>query len=393
MSSAKHIAVFVFVSTVGFVAVAQADPASLSLVINHETQLVQTPTLGAAAGISYAGGSPSPLKVYTDGFLFCANASTETIISTPAYFATAHEDQSFNPAHPWLFATVTDVASVSYDGSTIAINRNNQTTLTCHGTHVDGAIPTHAFDGIFDTGHESATAANYNHLVNWIPDAGFDWATVDWNQVPSDPCNPSASQPARIVEDSACAAVTGVRPAQTAGVRAGSMWTATDGVNFTYVFRVDGRFGAQIPGTFNKIQLPSSQPASASSLAVQVRDAFDKNYLGTGPTDGQYCLLTQLPSSLNGNVCTGQAVFPLNGQPLSKGFYANPAPQPSSFFYYIAVTRPLAGAHSVITTPVVGVAIMVDPAVAAEGGDKFIGDDVVFGFMPTSTGFPWMVGQ
>lgn len=393
MSSAKHIAVVVFVSTVASVAVAHADTASLSVVVNRETQLVQTPTLPGAAGISYAGGSPSPLKVYTDGFLFCANVSTDQIIATPAYFVTAHEDQSFTPAHPWTFTTVTDVASVDYDGSTIAINHNSQTTLTCHGTHVDGSVPTDAFDGIFDTGHESATAANYNHLINWIPDAGFDWATVDWNQVPSDPCNPSAGQPAAIVEASACAAVTGVRPAATANVRAANMWTGTDGVTFTYVFRVDGRFGPQIAGTFNKMQLPSSQPATASSLTVQVRDAFDKTYLGTGPTDGQYCLLTQLPSTLNSNICAGHTIVALNGQPLAKGFSANPAPEPSSFSYYIAVTRPLAGAHSVITTPVVGVSIMIDPAVAAEGGDKFIGDDVVFGFMPTSTGFPWMVGQ
>jgi hypothetical protein len=28
-----------------------------------------------------------------------------------------------------------------------------------------------------------------------------------------------------------------------------------------------------------------------------------------------------------------------------------------------------------------------------DAGDGFVGDDVVFGFMPTSSGFPWMGGQ
>lgn len=391
MSSVKMFAGFVFTCALTSVAVAQTAP--LSLVVNHEMQLVQTPTASGAAGISYAGGSPSPLKVYTDGFLFCANASPSQVISTPAYFVPAHEDQSFTPAHPWAFATVTDVVSAGYDGNEIAVNASTQTSLTCHGTRIDGSVPTSSFDGIFDTSHESNMAANYNHLINWAPTTVVDWAAVNWSQVPVDPCNPTVNQPAAITEDAACAAVTGVRPADPSAVRATTMWTATDGVSFTYVFRVDGRFGPQIVGTFNKMQLPSSQPASASSLTVQVRDAFDKTYFGTGANDGQYCLLTQLPSTLNSTVCAGHTIVPLNGQPLAKGFSANPAPEPSSFSYYIAVTRPLAGVHPVLTTPVVGVAIMIDPAVAAEGGDKFIGDDVVFGFMPTSTGFPWMVGQ
>ena len=122
MLSAIKFAGFVFTCAVSSVAVAQTAP--LSLVVNHEIQTVQTPTLAGAAGISYAGGSPSPLKVYTDGFLFCANPSPSPVISTPAYFVPAHEDQSFTPAHPWAFTTVTDVATVSYNGNEIVINRS-----------------------------------------------------------------------------------------------------------------------------------------------------------------------------------------------------------------------------------------------------------------------------
>jgi hypothetical protein len=38
----------------------------------------------------------------------------------------------------------------------------------------------------------------------------------------------------------------------------------------------------------------------------------------------------------------------------------------------------------------------MDPVLVAEGGDKFSGDDVLFGFMPNGqgpSGFPWMNAQ
>jgi len=36
---------------------------------------------------------------------------------------------------------------------------------------------------------------------------------------------------------------------------------------------------------------------------------------------------------------------------------------------------------------------LLETSVVTEGGDKFRGDDTAFGFLPTSTGFPWMSGQ
>ena len=401
MSSAKHIAVFVFASSVASVAVAQADPASLSLVVNREKQLVQTPTLPGTAGISYAGGSPSPLKVYTDGFLFCANVSNDQIISSPTYFVAAHEDQSFLPsaaAHSWLFNAVTDVASVNYDGSQIVVNNNPQTTLTCHGARADGAVATAVSEGIFDNGLESSTDINFNHLINWIPTTGFSWATPDWSTVPTDPCSPTVNAPAKVVEDVACAAVTGVRPGNTGpAVRAGSIWTATDGSTFTYLFRFDARFGAQAPGPAPAMQLPQTNGTavvdSSTAAKISVRDAFDQTFLKAAA--GSYCLLTevQLPTILNSNVCTGASPQTLNG-PLDVQYEVGVPPGGTATrSFYIAVNRPVIGGHSTLTTPVVGVSALTDPAVVSEGGDKFSGDNIIFGFMPASSGFPWMYGQ
>ena len=46
-----------------------------------------------------------------------------------------------------------------------------------------------------------------------------------------------------------------------------------------------------------------------------------------------------------------------------------------------------------ISTPVAAIAAIADPGVVRhEGGDEFLGDDVVFGF-PEGQGFPWMGGQ
>jgi hypothetical protein len=391
MSSLKQLAACVLAGTVASVAVAQTSPAP-SLIVNNESQDVQTP-MAPASGISYVqtGGSASTLKVYTDGFLFCANGPGS--ITREATFQPAHEDQTFSPAHPWTFPSVVDVLGVGYTGGSLSVNQNPQTTLTCHGTGPNGEVGSGLSDGIFDNGVDSKTEINYNHLINWIPTSGFSWAAPDWSIVPTDPCS-TANAPAKVVEDVACAAVTGVRNGAQAPVRAATMWTSTDGVSFTYLFRVDGRFGPEVAGAPHQMQLPSSQDAATvNALSVDVRDAFDSTYFGVGNTGGQYCLLTQLPSTLNSSVCAGASIFQLNGQPLSARFYANPAPQPSSFSYYIAVTRPQFGGHSNVATPVVGVTIIADPATVAEGGDEFSGDDVLFGFMPTSTGFPWMSGQ
>lgn len=382
-----------------------AAQAGTSLRVNGETQTVQAPTQSGAVGISYstpAGGLTSALKVYTDGFLFCANISSNTVVTTPVSLTLAYEDQSFSPspAHAWAFPTETDVQTVGFTGGVLSVNYGATgsllTTLTCYGTDANGVVRSGLTDGIFDSGLESATVTNYTHLVNWspIPSMGFDWNAPDWTLVPTDPCISTTSQPASVVEDAACAAVSGVRPSTTA-VRAGTVWTATDAGNFTYLFRVDARLGAQTTQAPVQFRLPTAAvpqaPADSNAETFVVSDAYDSAFL-TGA--GEYCFLATLPAALNSGVCSGSTTHTLTG-PLSYAFPLTPPPVGTGLAtFYVAVKRTIGqSTHANLTTPVVGVSILVDPALVAEGGDKFSGDDVAFGFMPGSTGFPWMIGQ
>lgn len=401
MSSAKHIAVFVVAGTVASVAGVQAVSAA-NLLVNNEAQALQTPSSSPAGGISYVTtGSSSKIKAYTDGFLFCANASNTT--TSPANLEPAHEDQSFSPAHAWKFLTVTDVASAGYNSGTFNVNRSgstiHQTSLTCHGVGAEGDIITSASDGIFDTGSESVTETNYSHLVNWAPTSAFNWVAGDWSQVPANPCIASVNQPAHIVEDTACAAVTGVGPAQAGAVRAATLWTAADSINFTYVFRVDVRFGAQLPNAIEQLKVPTlsaTTPDTSFGATFKFIDAYDSAYLSGA---GTFCYLASLPTTLNSAVCAGAAItYQLNGPLTEDAISVNPPPVGSgSTSFYVAVNRLIGqGSHPNLATPVVGVSLLLDPALAAEGGDKFIGDDVAFGFIPSQTGspgFPWMHGQ
>ncbi|GAA0707533.1 hypothetical protein GCM10009105_06340 [Dokdonella soli] len=410
MSSVKQFVGYVFIGAVASVSsiqTAQAQvqaPTVAGVVVNSAGQTVQTPTLvppGKTAppgGISYVqtSSNASALEVYTDGFLFCGNP---LLGSTPATLITAHEDQSFSPAHPWFFQNAADVPLVSYTGGVLSVNRDSAgahwTTLICQGVGAAGDAPTGLTDGIFDNGWESTTATNYNHLVNWIPPAGFDWNTPDWTKVPTNPCISTVAQPVRVVETAACAAVTGVRPASTAGlgVRAGTIWTATDATHFTYLFRVDARYGAQPTQAPTQFQLPTPASTSASTApngeAFFISDAYDSAFL---TATGQYCFLTTLPTALNSSVCTGAQIYAL---PLTYRTTVSPPPVGSgSTSFYVAVVRSIGqNTHTNFTTPVVGVSILVDPALVTSGGNQFSGDDVAFGFMPGSTGFPWMVGQ
>ena len=376
-----------------------------SVVVNHQSLSVQTPTTAGTSGIAYqAGAQTSTATVYTDGFLFCGNVLAGATLPSPpppgwnVILAPKHEDQSFSPSHAWAMLTASDISSVAYTGSVLSINRNIMTTLVCRGVGAQGELPSGIADGIFDNGLDSRAASNYGHLINWIPPGTFDWSAPDWTQVPADPCYSSANQPERVIENAACAAVTAARPgSSTPAVRSGTLWTASDGVSFTYLFRVDLRFGPQPPTAMPHFAMPvragDSVTSSGAAYAV-LRDAYDSTYLG----NGQYCFLANATPSatLGSGTCAaeGATSWAMNGALDFPFAVFAPPVGPGATSFYVVVNRQIgAGSHTNLATPVVGVSVLVDPALSAEGGDVFIGDDIAFGFMPTSNGFPWMNGQ
>lgn len=353
---------------------------------------MQTPTNPGETGISYlqTGSSSSALKVYTQGFLFCGNVGDGGSSSGPQLvLTTAHEDQAFSPSHPWTFGTA-NAGTFAYTGSQLSISP--VANLSCLSINNDGAVTSGLYEGIFDNGYDSPTETNFRHLVNLNPPTGFSWSAPDWSQVPADACGADAYQQAHVPEDTACAAVTGVRAGT---VRAPTMWTATDGVTLTYLFRVDARMGAPAAGQTAQLQVPTTAgidaPSSVVGLTTRLREAYDNTYL---QDTASYCFLNTLPTTLGSTVCSGATSYQLNG-PLDFPVPTIVAPPvgPGSTAFYVAIVRPVHGGHLLVQTPVVGVSMLVERAMSDEGGDKFTGDDVVFGFMPTSTGFPWMSGQ
>lgn len=375
-------------------AIAQDAP---TFVVSRQSQTVQTPGTAGQSGISYVqtGGATSALKVYTDGFLFCGNPGNS--VTSAATLVIAHEDQTLSPPHPWTFPTATDAPVVEYTDGTLSINARFPTSLTCLGTTDSGAVASGLTEGVFDNGYDSATETNYNHLVNWIPPRAFDWSNPDWTQVPVAACESTENQPAKIIEDVACSAVTGVR-ADTGGgaVRASSMWTSTDGVSFTYLFRVDARLGPQAPNGQTLFQIPAlDSPDGENVASIVIQDAYeggDAGHVGYLSNIGQYCTLTELPSVLNSSVC-GESTTLTGPLKISVPVGAPPSGSGVNQAFYVAVTRSVQGGHPSLTTPVVAASVLMERSVTTEGGDKFSGDDVIFGFMPTSTGFPWMSGQ
>lgn len=400
MSSAKHFAILVLASTFSSAALAQS---SVRLVLGDEQQAVQTPAQSASGGILYAqtGASTSTLTVYTQGFLFCANVSADNTSASPVTFALAHEDQSFTPAHPWTFTygsdVLTDVLSFAYANTGLRINTAADTTLFCRGTDELGQMDTSLSEGVFDDSFDSITERNYNHLVNWIPTRGFSWEAPDWSAVPQDGCDTLSG--AHVGEDVACAAVTGVSASPT--LRAATMLTQTDGVNFTYVFRLDGRAGPQIPNRSPLFELPQVVDGLAAvdptHPIIRIVDAFeggDSGRVGYLDAGYNYCFLTALPATLTSTVCNGHSPVSGTGRlnvPITMG--APPVGAGVTQSYYVAVTRPVVSGHPNSSTPVVGAAVILDPAVVGVGGDRFRGDDIVFGFLPSSSGFPWMSNQ
>ena len=371
--------------------------------IGTQTLEVQTPTLSPGAGIRYtASGTGGTLTVHTEGFLFCTNFHPQ--LSSAITLVPSHETQGVNPAHAWRMPTATDVTAFGYSGSSLHINRDGvgaaSSGLVCRAVGSQSEIPSGLTEYIFGHAFDPAnpTARNYHNLVNWKSPPGFDWTLAsNWSYVPTDACRSNGNMPAQVEEDVACAAVTGVRQA---GVRAPVMWTwlSDSGLEFTYLFRVDARFGPQpvtIGGLAN-VSLPFADGGdeinAAGQLQLSIRDAYDTKYLSSA---ARFCTfsLADLPSTLGASTCpmTGSTGWAFDGpldQPLS---LSEPPMGQMEKSFYIAVTRKVTGVPADMGTPVVGAAIFVEPA--AVGGDNFIGDDVVFGFPATSTGFPWMSGQ
>src|SRR5262249_31133529 len=141
---------------------------------------------------------------------------------------------------------------------------------------------------------------------------------------------------------------------------------------------------------------------SGSSAEYKFVEAYNRGVVGVGGgylgDTGQWCYLTDLPTTLNGNMCSGAP----NGGTLSGPFVSTyednfqlvvglPPSQPRVSFY-MAFIRPIVGPPPSLNEPAVAVSVLLDPSVSAEGGDRFKGDDVAFGFLPTSQGFPWMHG-
>lgn len=361
--------------------------SAASLIVNKEQPL----NISASPGFSYVvSGSNGSLSAQTDGFLFCAN------IGAPAATAV-----TLVPQHTqWAVPIAQDVNSVTYNAGVLSVNTNQSTTLTCHAVGGGGELITSLSEGLFRNSYESKTIEQYNNLINWVPSLGFSWSNPVWSAVPIDPCNPSASDPAQVDEDVTCAAATGLRPAGASEARAGTLWTGTDGANFFYIARVDARYGPQngAPAMVAPQIFRGNQPQGSGTATLQVVDAYSRGVAGQGggylSDAGTWCILTSLPAALNTNMCSGAADSgTLNGPLTSIGFAVGVPPLglPSTSFF-IGFIRPVVGAPPPLTSPAVAVSILVEPDVVAAGGDKFKGDDVIFGFLPTSNGFPWMTG-
>ena len=381
----------------GLAASAFFTPAfAATFVVNSETPLdIATPP-----GFTYTvAGADGSLAVSTEGFLFCANLSPDENPppQSPVTVMPQHGD--------WRLPVAQDVHTVAYNNGVLGVNHSLDSSLICHSVGAQGENQTPLTDGVFRNGYDSKTVEQYSNLINWIAPAGFDWNNPDWSQVPTDPCTPTLDQLAQVYEDVTCAGVSGARPG-TAGAttRAGTLWTATDGVSFYYVARIDARYGPQSDADGSDMQIPPNfhgdQPEGSVNAKLTLVDAYDRGVVGVGGGYlgdlGQYCVITQLPSVLDGNVCVGAPVIGVLSGPLIDFPTINLSVPPlgnPSVSYYVAFIRPIVGPPPAINEPAVAVSILLESSVVLEGGDKFKGDDVAFGFLPTSPGFPWMSGQ
>lgn len=369
--------------------------AAPSLVINDGAPVdIQT-----FSYVTDAGGLASTLKVSTPGYVFCANVGSTT--ATPI---------SMQPQHDrWTLASASDIPTVGYNGGVLSINKQLETSLACQVRGPLGEVrsPFSGYgDKLFRDSWEGLLDQQLANLVNWQPIPAFTWSAPDWTQVPNDSCTWDFSPNVPVLsEDSLCAAAAGVRPVAGGsqndaryGDRAPTMWTQSTTSNFIYLARIDARFGlpSGAPNSHFPAGAPPQQPTQqqASTVDVAIRDAYDSTYLSA---NGTYCLLRQLPASLDDNVCSGGDVYFSSSLAQSDipGFVAERIPLAVGFTQaaslYLAVVRQKAGGSSPSACqPTAAISAVIDPGVARhEAGDEFIGDDVVFGFRPGDS-FEWM---
>lgn len=339
---------------------------------------VQTPQTPGASALSFAG-SPGNVSVYTKGFLLCTNVSTPS--SSNFVLSPQHEDQSTSGSlNRWTFATAADLGAISYTGTALTFNAGSvpSPTLACAGRGPNGEIAQSRYlDDIYLDGFDklfSLSDQQMPRLVNWKPDAvtaPFDWVGLDWTLVPFDGCDMSSPQ---VNEDVGCAGLVGVDVVAPT-VRSAIMDTAFDQsfTNFYYAFHY------------------SVSNQTSTDFPFVITDAFDSTFLsGAGAS---FCLTSTAPLSNNlpGTACAWQTISSSTGTlRFQSSALANSASTDPSNANYIIVKRKIIGAHPNPDTPIVAAAIGIDPAVSSLGGNKFPGDDVVFGFKPTSNGFSWM---
>jgi hypothetical protein len=367
-----------------------------TFVINQETPLQVAGSPGFTYLVNNGAGS---LNVATEGFLFCTNIGQ----AQP-------QPVTVNPQHgSWRFPVAQDVRSVGYNSGQLKVNPPTPipSTLVCHAVGAQGELASPMTDGIFRNYYELKTAEQFSNLINWIPSAGFSWSNPNWSIVPNDPCSPSVDQPAAVVEDVTCAAVSGQRAAGAgATMRAPTLWTGTDGSNYFYVARIDARYGPQSANPAAPATTPTladaHAPAGTGAATIRVVDAYDSGVVGVGSgylgDTGSWCILTSFPTALSATMCNNAPTGGLLNGPLNEddfsGFIVGVPPlNIEQVSFYMAFVRPIIGAPPPVSEPAVAVSVHVEPSVVLEGGDAFKGDDVMFGFLPASTGFPWMTGQ
>ncbi len=406
---------------------------AVALMAGTGTALADVPTLVINDAMSVPLQSPSQyvafgptsvLSVSTADFVFCANLDVGAGITPGAV--------KFAPMRShWALPSAFDVRALTFAAGVMRINPGAPswvvpTTLTCQARDANGQItsPYSPFSNfIFQDGFdETLERLQRTYLVNWLPDSsiGFSWPdanSADWKNAPNDSCtwgdnpNTGLTDVPQAAENSLCAAATGVRRPGAGsqndtrfGDRALTMWTSSTASNaFTYVARVDTRLGAQPNGDLPNSHFLGVTPLTpnaiqASVVDVAIRDAYDANYL---TANGTYCLRNQLPAGTGAqipdticdpgdpNVFFTGTLSAANDGILSERVSLIPAARAQSLFVVVMRQKKVGGTIG-SCQPAAAIAVLPSPDVSAnDGGDSFIGDDVVYGFR-NSDSFVWM---